>query len=52
MSEQTNTKKKSRIWIWLLLLLAVVAIGLSGLYRVGQGEQALVLTFGQVTDTN
>jgi membrane protease subunit HflK len=52
MSEQTNTKKKSRIWVWLLLLLAVVAIGLSGLYRVGQGEQALVLTFGQVTDTN
>ena len=52
--EQNNTKpkKKNRIGLWLLLLLIVLALGFGGLYRVGQGEQALVLTFGQVTDTN
>jgi membrane protease subunit HflK len=38
--------------VWLLVLAVIVALGLSGLYRVGQGEQALVLTFGEVTDTN
>ena len=30
----------------------VVLIVWSGFYRVGQGEEALVLTFGRITDTN
>ena len=47
-----KAKKKNRWFIWLILLVAIVALGVSGLYRVGQGEQALVLTFGEVTDTN
>lgn len=47
-----NPKKKNRTLVWLLILAVIAALGLSGLYRVGQGEQALVLTFGQVTDTN
>ena len=47
-----NTKKKSRVWPWLLLIAVIAALGVGGLYRVGQGEQALVLTFGKVTDTN
>ena len=47
-----STAKKSRPMVWLLVLAVIVALGLSGLYRVGQGEQALVLTFGEVTDTN
>ncbi|NLW20631.1 MAG: FtsH protease activity modulator HflK [Clostridiales bacterium] len=46
-----NTKK-NRVWIWLAALALVIALALGGLYRVGQGEQALVLTFGKVTDTN
>lgn len=47
-----NTKKRTRVFIWLGVLAVILALGLGGLYRVGQGEQALVLTFGQVTDTN
>ena len=30
----------------------VILIVWSGFYRVGQGEEALVLTFGRITDTN
>ena len=30
----------------------IVLIAWSGFYRVGQGEEALVLTFGRITDTN
>lgn len=52
MSTNTQTPKKNRVLPWLIILAVVVAIGLGGLYRVGQGEQALVLTFGEVTDTN
>ncbi len=41
---------------WLIPALAAVAIialiGMSGFYRVGQGEEALVLTFGEVTSKN
>jgi membrane protease subunit HflK len=47
-----KTKKKSRMVVWLVLLAIILALGLGGLYRVGQGEQALVLTFGKVTGTN
>jgi membrane protease subunit HflK len=47
-----SANKKKKAWGWLLVLAVVAALGFSGLYRVGQGEQALVLTFGQVTDTN
>ncbi len=39
---------------WLILVIALAAVALlvaGGLYRVGQGEEALVITFGQVTDT-
>lgn len=47
-----NAKKKGKTLVWLVLLAIILALGFGGLYRVGQGEQALVLTFGQVTDTN
>ncbi|HSK68797.1 MAG TPA: FtsH protease activity modulator HflK [Candidatus Limnocylindria bacterium] len=43
---------KRRYLVWLLIPVVIVALALGGLYRVGQGEQALVLTFGEVTDTN
>lgn len=39
----------------LIAIIAVIVVGLfiwSGFYRVGQGEEALVLTFGRVTDTH
>ena len=47
-----SASKKNKVWGWLLILAIIAALGFTGLYRVGQGEQALVLTFGQVTDTN
>ncbi|HPY44013.1 MAG TPA: SPFH domain-containing protein, partial [Clostridia bacterium] len=47
-----SASKKNKVWGWLLVLAIIAALGFTGLYRVGQGEQALVLTFGQVTDTN
>ena len=39
-----------------MVVIAVIAalaglLGLNSFYRVGQGEEALVLTFGRVTDT-
>lgn len=45
-------KKHGKTAVWLVLLAVIAALGLGGLYRVGQGEQALVITFGEVTDTN
>ncbi len=45
-------KKQGKIALWLVILAVIAAIGLGGLYRVGQGEQALVITFGEVTNTN
>ena len=48
----TTTTKKRGGWIPWVALLAVAAILVAaGLYRVGQGEEALVITFGEVTDT-
>ncbi len=45
------TAVKIRV-ITVLVLLAVVAIiGFSGIYVVNEGEQAVVLTFGKLTDT-
>ena len=42
--------KKSKLPLALLVIAtAVVLIAWSGVYRVGQGEEALVLTFGEVT---
>lgn len=46
-------KNKPKLPIALLCVLAVVVLIVwGGFYRVGQGEEALVLTFGRVTDTN
>lgn len=45
-------KKIGRRAVALLVCVALaVLIGWSGFYRVGQGEEALVLTFGRITDT-
>lgn len=42
--------KKAKLPIVLLAVIAVTALlAWSGVYRVGQGEEALVLTFGEVT---
>ena len=48
----TQTKKKGRWGLVLLALAIIAALVAGGLYRVGQGEQALVITFGKVTGTN
>ena len=46
-------KGKSRWGIAALVVLALVLFtAWDGFYRVGQGEEALVLTFGRVTDVN
>ncbi|NLI22546.1 MAG: FtsH protease activity modulator HflK [Clostridiales bacterium] len=47
-------QKKPRIAtvVILVLLTVVVLIGASSFYRVGQGEEALVITFGSVTGHN
>ena len=44
-------KMKTGGIIALVVIVLVALIAYSGFYRVGQGEQALVLTFGEVTDT-
>lgn len=44
-------KMKTGGLIALVVIVLVALIAYSGFYRVGQGEQALVLTFGEVTDT-
>ena len=42
--------KKAKLPIALLAIAAVIVLlAWSGVYRVGQGEEALVLTFGEVT---
>lgn len=47
-----TTVRKKRGWLVAVVILAAVALLVSaGLYRVGQGEEALVITFGEVTDT-
>ncbi len=38
-------------WIALALAIAVVLLGISGVYRVSEGEEALLLTFGRLTGT-
>ena len=48
----TQTKKKGRWGLVLIALAIIAALVAGGLYRVGQGEQALVITFGKVTRTN
>lgn len=46
-------KNKTKLPLALICAVAVVVLVVwSGFYRVGQGEEALVLTFGRVTDTN
>ncbi len=47
----TQTKKKGRWGLVLVVLAVIAALVAGGLYRVGQGEQALVITFGKVTST-
>lgn len=43
---------KPGLVILLILIILVVIIAVTGFYRVGQGEEALVLTFGRVTSQN
>lgn len=43
---------KPGLIITLAVLALVLIIAATGFYRVGQGEEALVLTFGRVTDQN
>lgn len=43
-------KWKTRTAVTVALLVAVALLAAGGCYRVGQGEEALVLTFGEVTD--
>ena len=48
----TQTKKAGRWGLVLVVVIIIAALVAGGLYRVGQGEQALVITFGKVTGTN
>lgn len=50
-STATPPRRKKNWPIWVALLAVVAILVATGLYRVGQGEEALVITFGQVTDT-
>ncbi len=45
-----NTSKKPLLGIILVIVVIVGILAYSGFYRVGQGEEALVITFGKVTD--
>ncbi len=47
----TQVKKRGRWGLVLVVLALIAALVAGGLYRVGQGEQALVITFGKVTST-
>lgn len=44
------TAKKIRLITILIVVGVAVIIGLTGIYRVNQGEQAVVLTFGEKSD--
>lgn len=45
-------QKKNGKWLVAVAIVAVAALlAFSGLYRVGQGEEALVITFGEITET-
>lgn len=45
--------KKTKLPITLLVVAALIAlVAFAGFYRVGQGEEALVLTFGEITAKN
>lgn len=43
--------RKKGLIVVLCVIVAVLLLGTNSFYRVGQGEEALVLTFGRVTDT-
>ena len=43
---------KPGLIITLVVIILVLIVAATGFYRVGQGEEALVLTFGKVTDQN
>ena len=43
---------KPGLVILIVVIVIVLIIAATGFYRVGQGEQALVITFGRVTDQN
>ncbi len=43
---------KPGLIVTLSVIVLVLIIGATGFYRVGQGEEAIVLTFGRVTDQN
>ena len=43
-------QRKAKLLIILIVLAVVVLVCASSFYRVGQGEEALVITFGRVTD--
>ncbi len=43
---------KPGLIVTLIVIVLVIIIGVTGFYRVGQGEEAIVLTFGRVTDQN
>lgn len=45
-------KPRRGLWITLAIVAVVILMAVGGIYRVGQGEQALVITLGKVTDTN
>lgn len=43
-------KKRTLLIVLAAIVLIVGAVAMTGFYRVGQGEEALELTFGEVTD--
>lgn len=50
-SDTMKTKWKKTGVIMLVAVVVLGALAATSFYRVGQGEEALVLTFGRVTDT-
>ncbi len=46
-----NAKTRNKLVTAVAIIAILALVVFSGLYRVGQGEQALVITFGKVTDT-
>ena len=47
-----RSKMSGKMLVFLVVLALAVIILFSGFYRVGEGEEALVITFGRVTATN